>query len=239
MVAAAQNRTQLIEVATNLLAAGGPDAVTTRAVATAAGLQPPAIYRLFGDKDGLLDAVAEHAYAAYVRGKVVDHSTDPLADFRAGWDLHVGFGLANPAVYALAVDPRRTSTSRATEAGREVLLTRIRRIAAAGRLRVGEQLAADLTHAIGTGTVLALIAEAPERRNPALADVAYRSLLSAILTEAPALPADGATAAAAALRTAVPELDVLSPAERGLLTEWLDRITTRPPTGATASPARR
>ncbi|MCG8915289.1 TetR/AcrR family transcriptional regulator [Actinokineospora sp. PR83] len=229
MVAAAQNRTQLIEVAMDLLTAHGPDAVTTRAVAAAAGLQPPAIYRLFGDKDGLLDAVAEHAYAAYAGHKAVDHGADPLEDFRTGWDLHIGFGLANPAVYALVVDPRRTSTSPATRAGREVLLARIRRIAATGRLRVGEQLAADLTHAVGTGTILALIAEAPDRRNPALADTAYQALLNAILTEARTPPTNGATAAAAALRTAVPDLDVLSPAERRLLTEWLDRITTGPP----------
>jgi AcrR family transcriptional regulator len=32
----------------------------------AAGVQPPAIYRFFGDKDGLLEAVAEHGYATFI-----------------------------------------------------------------------------------------------------------------------------------------------------------------------------
>ncbi|AGL14316.1 TetR/AcrR family transcriptional regulator [Actinoplanes sp. N902-109] len=225
---AEQNRTQLIEVATDLLTTGGPDAVTTRAVATAAGLQPPAIYRLFGDKEGLLDAVAEHAYSSYARGKIVDRGADPLDDFRTGWDLHVGFGLANPSVFTLMADPARAGRSRAALAGRAVLLGRVRRIAAAGRLRVGEQHAADLTHAIGTGTILTLIATPPSRRDLSLADTAYHSVLSAILTDAPVLPDSKATTAAAALRTTLPDLAAFSEAERRLLAEWLERITTGP-----------
>ena len=53
-------RLQIIEAAARLLREGGALAVTTRGVADAASVQPPTIYRLFGDKDGLLDAVAEH-----------------------------------------------------------------------------------------------------------------------------------------------------------------------------------
>lgn len=33
--------------------------------------------------------------------KVRKLSRDPVADLRAGWDLHVGFGLCNPALYSL------------------------------------------------------------------------------------------------------------------------------------------
>jgi AcrR family transcriptional regulator len=43
--------------------------VTTRAVAEAAGVQAPTIYRLFGDENGLLDAVAEHGFASYLEDK--------------------------------------------------------------------------------------------------------------------------------------------------------------------------
>src|ERR1700677_3669653 len=52
-----KTRENLVEVAARLLREQGAAAVTTRAVALAAGVQAPAIYRLFGDKDGLLDAV--------------------------------------------------------------------------------------------------------------------------------------------------------------------------------------
>ncbi|MER6115934.1 helix-turn-helix domain-containing protein [Streptomyces sp. NPDC001743] len=90
----------------------GRDAVTTRAVAVAAGLQPPAVYRLFGDKDGLPEAVAEHGFAEFLaakRGGPVPH--DPLADLRAGWDLAVEFGLAHPALYTLMYsEPDRTAS---------------------------------------------------------------------------------------------------------------------------------
>jgi AcrR family transcriptional regulator len=46
--------------------AGGPDAVSTWAVSAAAGVQPPVIYRLFGDKNGLLDAVASYGFESYL-----------------------------------------------------------------------------------------------------------------------------------------------------------------------------
>ena len=52
-----------------LLRDEGPGAVTTRGVAQAAGVQAPAIYRLFGDKDGLLEAVAESVMSSFVAAK--------------------------------------------------------------------------------------------------------------------------------------------------------------------------
>src|ERR1700761_8829367 len=88
-----RTRAQLVEVAATLLATQGPDAVTTRSVALAAGVQAPTIYRLFGDKGGLLDAVVEHGFASYLARKpAVDSEADPVAGLRAGWELHVGFG---------------------------------------------------------------------------------------------------------------------------------------------------
>ena len=51
-------RARILRAATELLATGGRDAVTTRAVSAAAGVQPPTIYRHFGDMQGLFEAVA-------------------------------------------------------------------------------------------------------------------------------------------------------------------------------------
>ena len=62
-------RSIIIDVAAQLLQEHGPLAVTTRGVADRAGVQAPTIYRLFGDKDGLLDAVAEHVMATFVSAK--------------------------------------------------------------------------------------------------------------------------------------------------------------------------
>ena len=222
-----ETRENLVEVAADLLRADGPAAVTTRAVAQAAGVQAPTIYRLFGDKDGLLDAVAEHVFATYVAGKqLVADSGDPVADLRAGWDTHLGFGLANAGLFGLLVDPRRSTRSPAGAAGLEVLRGRVHRVAAIGRLRVPERRAVELIHAAGTGAVLTLLAMPPQDRDLGLADAMYDAVLRAILTDTPALTDESPTAAAVAFRTVVPQLPTLTTTERALLSEWLDRAAT-------------
>ena len=222
-----ETRTKLVEVAARLLRDQGPAAVTTRAVAQAGGVQAPTIYRLFGDKEGLLDAVAEHAFATYVTGKVLAADDgDPVDDLRAGWDAHIGFGLANAGLFGLLTDPGRGRRSPATAAGIEVLRTRVRRVAAIGRLRVPERRALEMIHAAGTGAVLALLATPGPERDLGLADAMWDALAQAIFTEVPALATGDAAAAAVTFRTVVPELPHLTDAERALLAEWLDRATT-------------
>jgi hypothetical protein len=58
--------------------------------------------------DPVSGGVGEHGFAAYLAEKGVrEPGADPVDDLRAGWDLHVGFGLANPALYPLMYgDPR-------------------------------------------------------------------------------------------------------------------------------------
>ena len=65
----ARTRATIVECAARLLREQGAAAVTTRAVAQAAGMQAPTIYRFFEDKEALLDAVAEHVFATYLTGK--------------------------------------------------------------------------------------------------------------------------------------------------------------------------
>ncbi|MGO8884411.1 MAG: hypothetical protein ACLP3Q_18260 [Streptosporangiaceae bacterium] len=59
------------------------------------------------------NAVAEHGFAACLAEKQIrEPGPDPVEDLRAGWDLHIGFGLANPALYSLMYgDPRRRPAS--------------------------------------------------------------------------------------------------------------------------------
>jgi AcrR family transcriptional regulator len=222
-----ETRENLVEVAARLLREQGAGAVTTRAVALAAGVQAPAIYRLFGDKDGLLDAVAEHVLAAYVAEKALaSDSGDPLADLRAGWDMQIDFGLANAALFGLLTDPSRGSRSPAGAAGLEVLRARVRRVAATGRLRVPERRAVELIRAAGTGAVLTLLSMPPEDRDPCFADAMYDAVTQSILTGGPAPAVGGTAAAAVAFRTIVPELPHLTGTERALMSEWLDRATS-------------
>jgi len=175
-------RERILAAAAELLAHGGREAVSTRAASAAAGVQAPTIYRLFGDKQGLLDAIATHGFAAYLASKTdVQPSADPVEDLRAGWDLHVGFGLANPALYSLMYgEPRPGQAPPAARRAAEVLAQHVRRIAEAGRLRVGEERAAQLIHAAGSGTTLTLIALPPDRRDPALSALAREAVIAAI-----------------------------------------------------------
>jgi len=200
--AADSTRDRIVAAAADLLA-GGREAVSTRAVSAAAGVQAPAIYRLFGDKQGLLDAVATHGLTTYLESKThLEPSEDPVEDLRTGWDLHIGFGLANPALYALMYgDPRPgASPAPAALAAAEVLAGHIRRIAEAGRLRVSEERAAQLVHAAGCGTTLTLIARPENGRDPALSEMAREAVIAAITTDAPAPAPPGPVSAAVALR---------------------------------------
>jgi AcrR family transcriptional regulator len=222
-------RAAIVQAAAQLMHEAGAAAVTTRAVAAAAGVQAPTIYRLFGDKDGLLDAVAEQVMATYVEQKsarVQAEAGDPVADLRAGWRLHVDFGLANPDLFALLSTPKGYRDSRAVEAGAQVLRRRVRRLARAGLLRVDEQRAVDMIHAAGTGAVLAILAMPPQQRDVGLADALFDAVSSAILTDAPAVSASDTLSIAVTFATAAPDLPALSPAEKAVLHEWLNRSVT-------------
>lgn len=215
-------RARIVAAASKLLAREGREALTTRAVAAAARVQAPAIYRLFGDKRGLLDAVVAHGIATYLHAKATARpARDPVDDLRIGWDQHVDFGLANPAVYALMSDPSLQLT--AARDGMTYLAARIHRIALAGRLRVPEPLAVDLVHAAGLGTVLALL---DRPRDRSLSTTAREAVIAAI-THQPSPKPDRVAAAAIALRAHLPDLAELSPPERALLDEWLARLTHR------------
>jgi AcrR family transcriptional regulator len=221
-----QTRRRIIEAATGLLESGGRDAVTTRAVADAAGLQPPALYRLFGDKKGLLDAVAEHGFARFLAAKQRIASTpgDPVGELRDGWDTVVEFGLANPALYVLMYgEPARSTTVFRT--GLALLMERIRRIAGAGLLRVDETLAAHIVHATASGAVLTCLSLPEPERDPALLVTLRESMITTITTREPAVSEPGPGGAARALRAALPGQTVLSQAEQHLLTEWLQRLS--------------
>lgn len=226
----ANTRARIVEVAAGLLHERGPAAVTTRAVAEGAGVQAPTIYRLFGDKDGLLEAVTEHVLASHVAVKVevldaaAANDVDPLDDLRSGWRAQVDFALGNPAVFRLLTDPERAEGSPAARSGRRVLASRVHRIALTGRLRVGEQRAVDLIHAAGVGVVQTLLALPPDQRDPGLADAMYEAVLRQILADLPTRAEAGPRVAAVALRAVAPGLDALTDAERRLLVEWLDRV---------------
>ena len=219
-------RARIVEATAALIAERGRHAATTRAVARAAGVQAPAIYRIFGDMGELLDAVAEHRLAAYVAEKSRrEPHPDPVQDLRDGWDMQVTFGLAHPSLFEImSSGAEARAASPAFAAGLDVLRRRISAIARAGRLKVSEQRAVDLLHAMSVGTVLVLLAQTEMRRDQGFSLAARESVLTAITTDAPAVADVAPHTAATALRASLEQIPVLTPGEKALVVELLDRI---------------
>ncbi|WP_410581085.1 TetR/AcrR family transcriptional regulator [Amycolatopsis sp. lyj-108] len=215
---------RLIRAAAELLEEGGREALSTRAVSAAAGVQAPTLYRTFGDKDGLLDAVATYGFKNYLEGKhALGQTGDPVSDLRRGWDLHVEFGLRRPAFYMLMYGEPRVREAR--QEADAILRRIIERIAEAGRLRAPVGQAAQLVHATGMGVVLSFLASPPEQRDPDLFIAAREHVIAAITTDT-ADQASDIPSRAIALKAALEKEPgtVLTPAERAMLAEWLDRL---------------
>ncbi|WP_307849306.1 TetR/AcrR family transcriptional regulator [Micromonospora sp. U56] len=220
-------RDRIVRAAAALLAEGGRAAVSTRAVSRAAGVQAPTIYRQFGDLRGLLDAAASYGFAAHLHAQAArEPADDPVDDLRRGWDMHVGFGVANPAFHTLMYgDPRPGARPTAARVAADIFRQLVVRVAEAGRLRVDVDRAAEMVHAASCGVTLTLI----QGGDPGLSVATREAVVTAICADSPAAravrPPDRPVRHAVALRAALPQLaGDLTPAERALLAEWLDRL---------------
>jgi AcrR family transcriptional regulator len=223
-------RERIVQAAAELLARGGRGAVTTRAVAADVGVSPPTIYRLFGEKNGLLSAVAEYGYARFLAAKRPLRPTDdPVDDLRSAWSLTVEFGLDNTELFLLIYsEPHSDAMAAAAQAGTQRMHARIQRAAAAGRLRVEEPLAATIMQASARGAVLTWLDQPEDQRDPAFITAMREAMISAITTESAILPEPGRASAARTLKANLPGQTTLSPAEHQLLVDWLDRLNTEP-----------
>lgn len=231
------SRERILSAAVALLAEGGREAVTTRAVSAAAGVQAPTIYRQFGDIAGLFDAVITAGFAAYLEVKAArTPSGDPIEDLRQGWNLHVGFGLANPAAYRLMYGEARPD-KRPTAAGEvdRILRGLVEGIAEGGRLAVSVERAGRMINAACVGVVLTLIATAKEDRDPTLSATMRELILDAVTTaeadpsERDASGGGQVAARAVSLKAVLHRAEgQLTPGERHILAEWLDRLSDVP-----------
>jgi AcrR family transcriptional regulator len=97
-------REALVAAAERLVADGGPDALSVRAVAASAETTTRAVYSLFGSKEGLLTGLAQRAFEL-LHGKVSDlpESDHPVADLvEVGVHGFRRFVLEHPALYRIA-----------------------------------------------------------------------------------------------------------------------------------------
>ena len=95
-------RERILECAESLLDESGREGLTIRRLAAASGFTPPAIYGLFGDKQGLVDEIVKRAHALVLHrmGKV-DNPGDPREYLRMAFREITRFGLEYRERYAL------------------------------------------------------------------------------------------------------------------------------------------
>ncbi|MET7670507.1 TetR/AcrR family transcriptional regulator [Micromonospora luteifusca] len=227
----AKNRTRrhILEAAADILEREGAQAVSTRSVAAAAGIRAASLYQFFGDKDGLLAALAIQAFDHYLAEKhTLAPTADPVEDMRRGWDIHVDFGLRHPAVYLLMFGTDRPGRRPpAADEAHDLLLKFLNRVAAAGRLRVPPTLAAHLCQAAATGVTLSLIATPAPDRDPEISARMRETLVSSLITDPPPNPDPGLASRALALDAALTTADEpisLRPTETALLRDWLQQL---------------
>ncbi|WP_433519083.1 TetR/AcrR family transcriptional regulator [Nonomuraea sp. CA-143628] len=222
-------RTAMIEAAERQLATSSDNEIATRAVCEAVGVSQPVLYRIFGDKRGLLDALADHGYERYVTLKAAQEQTaDPVADLRAGWDGHMAFARENPALYQLMFTPRPWSHSTARDRVFDLLVATLVRCAATGALKVEPRTAAQLILSANIGNALNHIAGPALFDDPALSHRMRDAVFSYVLTETIAQEdADPLRTTALRLHAqlGLGGTDALEPAEVALLLRWLERIT--------------
>lgn len=137
-------RERILEATAELLATKDALAISTRAICDRAGVGMPEIYRQFGDKQGLLTAVADIGFERFLANKRRNPLTaDPVADLRTAWDSHVAFALRNPHLYRLMFTPAGDSRPQAIKEAQAMLLSAVERCREVGRLRTTPELAAQ------------------------------------------------------------------------------------------------
>ncbi len=130
----------LLAAAERLVQEGGPDAISIRAVATEVGTTTRAVYSIYGSKQGLMDALAVHAFDLLQDGVGRLPATQaPVDDLVEAGLVFRRFAIEHPSLFRIAFGTTRGSPMRARAAVRDasivalgVLKARIARLADAG-----------------------------------------------------------------------------------------------------------
>jgi AcrR family transcriptional regulator len=241
-------RTRILEAASELLAQSADADASTRSICDAAGVTAPTVYHYFGDKEGLLTAVVDFGWTAFLETKrtvaavVHEHVAD---DVRAGWDNHLEFARENPNFYKLMWSPAVAANSAAIREAYQVLHERLELGAARGQLRVSAQLAARMVMAAVTGTALSLISQPHLFGNGRFATQLREAVIASITVPEDAAstpehrageaePTVATTAATLSSKLAAEDTP-LTGAERALMLQWLATLAD----ASAAAPLRR
>jgi len=238
-------RTRILETAAGLLAQSADVDVSTRAICDAAGVTAPTLYHHFGDKDGLLAAVVDFGWAAFLETKravaavVHDHVAD---DVRAGWDNHLEFARENPSFYQLMWSPGVAASSRAVREAYQMLYDRLELGAGRGQLRLSVEAASRIVLSATTGAALSLISQPDLYGDGAFATQLREAVIARITVpqdaaskagqpEREAGPTVASAATTLSSRLAAEDTPLTGP-EMALLQQWLATLADAPERGS-------
>jgi len=148
-------RQQLVDAGMAILERDGLPALSVRKLAAEVGTSTMSVYTHFGSMTGVVEAVADEAFARFGHALAgVPRSDDPVADFFAMGAAYRAFAMANPQHYQLmfgiAVPASLSSLRRdltvtghasARDASFQALCAAVRRMADAGRIREDDEAA--------------------------------------------------------------------------------------------------
>ncbi|MFF5497260.1 TetR/AcrR family transcriptional regulator [Streptomyces aquilus] len=220
-------REKILEAAAKLLAEAPAAEVSTRAVCEAAGVGAPMLYRLFGDKAGLLAAVVDRGFEQYLASKrAARPGDDPVADLRSGWDNHMRFALDHPHHYRLMYSPELTAPPAAAREAHALLHAILERCAAAGRLTVPPAVATQVIMSANVGAALSMLTRPEQYPDPGFSTRLRDAVIDSLTRSAAPAPRDGVPVAAATLaaRLRATPPKTFTAAESGLLQQWLDTL---------------
>jgi AcrR family transcriptional regulator len=110
-------RTRLLEVASQVVAEGGPAALTVRDAAARAGTSASAVYALFGGREELIHAVGQEAFRRFAAHLgTAPRSEDPEADLLALGLAYRASALADPHFYRVMFDTAGVGAQEASAA---------------------------------------------------------------------------------------------------------------------------
>ncbi|MCX5335508.1 TetR/AcrR family transcriptional regulator [Streptomyces sp. NBC_00140] len=220
-------REKILEAAAELLATAPAAEVSTRAVCEAAGVGAPMLYRLFGDKAGLLAAVVDRGFEQYLASKrAARPSEDPVADLKSGWDNHMRFALEHPHHYRLMYSPELTVPPAAASEAHALLHAILERCAAAGRLTVPPVLATQIIMSANVGASLSMLTRPEQYPDPGFSARLRDAVIDSLTRPAGPAQGDGVPVAAATLaaRLRAEPHESFTPSESGLLQQWLETL---------------
>lgn len=179
-------RERLLAAAFDAAVTGGVDAVSTRAVCAAVGVQAPTLYHHFGDRAGLIRAVVDRAFEEYSAQKdrsARDAST-PRASIAAGWDAHVAFARAYPGLYP-AMYPVSGPPSPHLERSGALLQAGFERLARDGALKTGitPEVATTALRAALRGVAHAIAADPDSPDGDLLSTTVRDALITTLITD--------------------------------------------------------